>query len=64
MIKTLKPEQLHEWYLDAVRQIEQENFNPKANKPYGELNRQQKYIDEFIADKVNDFFKERHDKAN
>jgi hypothetical protein len=54
-MKKISPEQLHEWYLEAVEKISPDNFNPNAAKPYGELTDEQRFIDEYIADKINDF---------
>ena len=50
---TITPEMLHEWYLEAIQQIDPENYNPKAVKPYSELTPQQRFIDKYIADKIN-----------
>lgn len=50
------PEQLHMWYLEAVENLSPSDFNPKANKPYSELTDEQKYIDKYIADKINQRF--------
>jgi len=41
--------QLHTWYLIATRELNPENYNPKAQKPYSELNDEQKQIDRLIA---------------
>lgn len=46
-------EKLHNWYLEAVKEISPESFNPLANKPYSELTDEQKSIDRFIAAKVS-----------
>lgn len=43
---------LHGWYLDATREIDQQNYNPKAQKKYDDLNEEQKYIDRYIAREV------------
>jgi len=49
----VKPEQLHKWYLEAVKELKPESFNPNANKNYDELTDEQKFIDKYIADKIN-----------
>jgi len=45
-------EQLHVWYLEATRELDSENYNPKAQKAYNDLTEQQKEIDRYIARKV------------
>lgn len=45
-------EQLHCWYLEAVQKIDPNNYNHKAQKPYNELNEDQKFLDRYIAKKV------------
>jgi hypothetical protein len=52
MEKEKLAEQLHNWYLEAIRQIQKENYNTNADKPYSELTEEQKFIDRFIADKI------------
>ena len=49
----VKPEQLHTWYLEAVKELHPESFNPNANKPYSELTDEQRFIDKYISDKIN-----------
>jgi len=44
--------QLHDWYLEATKKLNPKNYNPKAQIPYEKLNREQKLIDQFIADKI------------
>ena len=43
---------LHRWYLEATRELSPESFNPDAQKEYGELTDEQKFIDRYIADKI------------
>ena len=45
-------EMMHMWYLEACQKLDPENFNPKAQKGYKDLNEQQKNIDRYIANKV------------
>ena len=45
-------EQLHCWYLEALQEIDPNNYNHKAQKPYNELNEDQKFLDRYIAKKV------------
>lgn len=49
----IKPEQLHEWYLEATCEINPAHYNSRAQKPYSELKEGQKFIDKYIADKCN-----------
>lgn len=53
MIEIIDPEELHNWYLEATARIDPNNYNDKAQKPYDELNREQKFIDNYIASKIN-----------
>lgn len=45
-------EMLHEWYLEATKELDPKNYNPKAQKAYKDLTEEQKFIDRFIAKKV------------
>ena len=47
-------EQLHEWYLEATKKLKPESFNPKAQKSYNKLTKEQKFIDEFIMKKIKE----------
>lgn len=49
----IEPEELHIWYLEATKQLNPENFNEDAQKPFDELNSEQKYIDCYIASEIN-----------
>ena len=51
----ITPEQLHKWYLEATKELSEYSFNKKAQKPYNKLTAEQKFIDEYIADKINEF---------
>lgn len=44
--------QLHDWYLEAVKSLDQKSYNKEAAKPYGDLTKDQKSIDIFIAKKL------------
>lgn len=46
-------EQLHKWYLEATKELDPENYNEEAQKPYSKLNSEQKFIDNYIAAQVN-----------
>ena len=46
--------QLHEWYLEATKKLKPESFNPKAQKSYNKLTKEQKFIDEFIMKKIKE----------
>lgn len=50
----ISAENLHIWYLEAVKELHPESFNPNANKPYSELTEEQRFIDKYIRDKVVD----------
>ena len=43
---------LHNWYLEAVCNLDDEHFNKHANKSFEELSAEQQGIDRFIAEKV------------
>lgn len=47
-------EQLHEWYLEEVRRLKPESYNPEAQKPYNQLTSEQQDIDRYIARKILD----------
>jgi hypothetical protein len=51
--KVVSPEQLHKWYLEATFELSPESYNPNAQKPYKELTNEQKFIDQYIADRIN-----------
>ncbi len=47
------PRKLHEWYLEACQRPESGmDFNPAAQEPYDALKDTQKFLDQYIADKV------------
>ena len=63
-------EKLHVWYLEGTEKLDPENYNPKAQKQYADLNEEQKEIDRYIAGKVLAFISKtladtirRHDKV-
>ena len=45
-------ELLHNWYLEATDKLDPASFNREAQKPYSKLTKEQKFIDEYIADKI------------
>lgn len=49
--------QLHDWYLEATKEIDPINYNEKAQVPFEKLNDEQKYIDVYIAEKILTFAK-------
>jgi hypothetical protein len=55
----VEPRELHEWYLESTATLRKGSYNPEAVKPYENLTLDQKYIDVFIAGKLNRRFKER-----
>lgn len=60
--QTNLPEQLHSWYLEAVKELKPESFNPNANKPYSEITDEQKSIDIYIANKITNLFSQEKEK--
>ena len=51
------PEELHGWYLEATKNLKKESFNPDAQKCYDELTKEQKFIDIWISELINDRLK-------
>jgi len=49
-------EKLHEWYLEASKQLHPESYNPNAQKSYGELTEEQKFLDRYIAGRILEVF--------
>ena len=56
---SVQPQDLHEWYLEATRELNPESYNPKAQKPYEELTEEQAFIDKYIANKVVDIIRKK-----
>ncbi len=48
---------LHLWYIEAIQNLSEENYNPKAVCTYKELTEEQKSIDRYIAKKLTDLLK-------
>jgi len=48
----LEPEDLHNWYLEATKELNPDSYNPNAQKPFSELTEEQKFIDKFICEKI------------
>jgi len=53
----LKPEDLHNWYLEATKELNPESYNPDAQKPYDELTDEQKFIDKFVCSRIKQHVK-------
>ena len=53
-MKAITPKQLHKWYLEAVRDLNDLFYNKRAEVPFEKLTAEQKSIDEYIADKINE----------
>jgi hypothetical protein len=51
-LEGITPEQLHEWYLEAITTLHPSDYNHLADVPYDDLKEGQKSIDKFIADKL------------
>ena len=56
--KITTPAELHNWYLEATKKIHPLSYNPKAQKKYNQLTEEQKFIDQYIASKLNNRIKE------
>jgi len=56
-MKAITPKQLHDWYLEAIKDLEDEYYNKKAKKDFDELTPEQKFIDEFISDRINEYIR-------
>lgn len=46
-------ERLHNWYLEATKELNLESYNPDAQVPYKKLTEEQKEINRYIADRIN-----------
>lgn len=57
-IDEILAEQLHIWYLEATEELSPDDFNFDAQKGYEDLTQGQKFIDRYIANKVNQFYAE------
>lgn len=57
------PRKMHEWYLEATRELNPESYNPNAQKTYDELTDEQKFIDRYIAEKVEALIAKREVEA-
>lgn len=51
---TIPPEKMHEWYLEATKQLNPESYNQNAQKAYSDLTVEQQSIDKFIANKATE----------
>jgi len=45
-------EQIHNYYLEATKELHPESYNPKAQKAFKDLTKEQQFIDEFIVNKM------------
>jgi len=56
----MEPEQLaqklHEWYLEASKQLHPESYNPNAQKSFAQLTEEQKFLDRYIAGRILEVF--------
>ena len=50
-------EKLHEWYLEACKELNPESYNAKAQKSYADLTEEQKFLDRYIAGKAYSFIR-------
>lgn len=59
MDKEQLAKKLHEWYLEASKELGAESYNARAQKDYKDLTEEQKKLDRYLAEKVLDIFDER-----
>lgn len=45
---------IHNWYLEACKEIKPESYNVKAQKTYQDLTEEQKFLDRYMARKILD----------
>jgi len=45
-------DKIHEWYLEATKELNPKSYNPNAQKSYQDLTEEQKFIDRYIAKKA------------
>lgn len=57
-------EKMHNWYLEATKELHPESFNKNAQKLYSELTDEQKFIDKYIAQKISELVRECVGKVN
>jgi hypothetical protein len=57
-IKTLAI-RLHNWYLEATKNIKPESYNINAQKEFIELTDEQKFIDRYIAKKIINYIEKK-----
>ena len=50
----MTPERLHQLYLEAIKGLSKESFNPNAAQPYSALTDEQKSIDRYISNQINE----------
>lgn len=43
---------IHEWYLESVKELHPESYNPNAQKSYDDLTEEQKSMDRYMARKI------------
>lgn len=51
----ITPQQLHQWYLEATKELHPESYNINAQKAYEDLTEEQKAIDKYICNKINTY---------
>lgn len=49
-VEGITPENIHQWYLDATKELNPKSYNPNAQKKYEDLTEEQKFIDKYIVD--------------
>lgn len=52
---------LHEWYREAIANLDPANYNANSDKEYEALNDEQRSIDRFLAGKIADYFENEED---
>lgn len=56
-------EKLHNWYLEATKNLHKESYNKKAQIPYKDLTEEQKQIDRYIAEQIIELLARRMAEA-
>ena len=54
--------QLHEWYLEATKELQKKSYNTFAQKPYERLTKEQKYISQYIAKQILAWLDENYEE--
>jgi len=47
---------LHEWYLEALEKSDPDRSDPEVQKAYEKLSIEKKFLDQYIAKKIIEYF--------